>query len=59
MVKMIEGGVLEGVDVIFGFYVWMDLLSGIIGIRDGFFFVGVGIFNGKIIGKGGYGVFFV
>lgn len=56
-VKMIEGGALEGVDAIFGFHVWMDLPpSGIIGIRDGPFLAGgAGIFNGKIIGKGGHG----
>ncbi|AMQ18100.1 M20 metallopeptidase family protein [Thermococcus peptonophilus] len=54
-VKMIEGGALEGVNAIFGFHVWMDLPSGIIGIRDGPFLAGAGIFNGKIIGKGGHG----
>ncbi|MBP1912255.1 M20 metallopeptidase family protein [Thermococcus stetteri] len=54
-VKMIEGGALEGVDAIFGFHVWMDLPSGVIGIRDGPFLAGAGIFNGKIIGKGGHG----
>ncbi|ASJ02496.1 peptidase M20 [Thermococcus profundus] len=54
-VKMIEGGALEGVDAIFGFHVWMDLPSGLIGIREGPFLAGAGIFNGKIIGKGGHG----
>ncbi|MDI3475004.1 MAG: hypothetical protein PWQ79_216 [Thermococcaceae archaeon] len=53
--KMIEGGALEGVDAIFGLHVWMDLPSGIIGIREGPFLAGAGIFNGKIIGKGGHG----
>lgn len=53
--KMIEGGALEGVDAIFGFHVWMDLPSGLIGIREGPFLAGAGIFNGKIIGKGGHG----
>lgn len=55
-VKMIEGGALEGVDAIFGFHVWMDLPSGIIGIRDGPFLAGAGIFNGKIIGKEAMGL---
>ncbi len=54
-VKMIEGGALEGVDAIFGFHVWMDLQSGLIGIREGPFLAGAGIFSGKVIGKGGHG----
>ncbi|WP_297069023.1 M20 family metallopeptidase [Thermococcus sp.] len=54
-VRMIEGGAIEGVDAIFGFHVWMDLPSGVIGIRDGPFLAGAGIFNGKVIGKGGHG----
>ncbi len=54
-VRMIEGGALEGVDAIFGFHVWMDLPSGVIGIRDGPFLAGAGIFNGKVMGKGGHG----
>ena len=54
-VKMIEGGALEGVDSIFGFHVWMDLPSGLIGIRDGPFLAGAGIFDGRILGKGGHG----
>ncbi|WP_297499599.1 amidohydrolase, partial [Thermococcus sp.] len=54
-VKMVEGGALEGVDAIFGFHVWMDLPSGIIGIQDGPFLAGAGIFGGKITGKGGHG----
>ena len=54
-VKMIEGGALEGVDAIFGFHVWIGLPSGLIGIRDGPFLAGAGIFSGKLIGKGGHG----
>lgn len=53
--KMIEGGALEGVDAIFGFHVWMDLPSGVIGIRDGPFLAGAGIFNALIKGRGGHG----
>ncbi|NJE46331.1 amidohydrolase [Thermococcus sp. GR7] len=53
--KMIEGGALDGVDAIFGFHVWMDLPSGIIGIRDGPFLAGAGFFEAKVIGKGGHG----
>ncbi len=54
-VRMIEGGALEGVDAIFGFHVWMDLPSGIIGIRDGPFLAGAGVFEGRVLGKGGHG----
>ncbi|WP_457752202.1 M20 metallopeptidase family protein [Thermococcus sp.] len=54
-VKMIEGGALEGVEAIFGFHVWIGLPSGLIGIRDGPFLAGAGIFSGKLIGKGGHG----
>ena len=54
-VKMIEGGALEGVNAIFGFHVWMDLPSGVIGIREGPFLAGAGIFSGKLVGKGGHG----
>ncbi|AJC72366.1 MAG: amidohydrolase [Thermococcus sp.] len=53
--KMIEGGALEGIDAIFGFHVWMDLPSGVIGIREGPFLAGAGIFGGKLVGKGGHG----
>jgi len=54
-VKMIEGGALEGVDAIFGFHVWMDLPSGLIGIREGPFLAGAGFFDARIIGRGGHG----
>ncbi|WP_456421422.1 M20 metallopeptidase family protein [Thermococcus sp.] len=54
-VKMIEGGALDGVDVIFGFHVWMDLPSGLIGIREGPFLAGAGFFEAGIIGRGGHG----
>ncbi len=54
-VKMIEGGALEEVDAIFGFHVWMDLPSGVIGIREGPFLAGAGIFKGRVIGRGGHG----
>jgi len=53
--KMIEGGALKGVDAIFGLHVWMDLPSGVIGIREGPFLAGAGFFEAKIIGKGGHG----
>jgi len=54
-VKMIEGGALEGVNAIFGFHVWIGLPSGVIGIRDGPFLAGAGIFSGRLLGKGGHG----
>ena len=54
-VKMIEGGALEGVDAIFGLHVWMNLPSGVIGIRDGPFLAGAGFFEARVLGKGGHG----
>jgi len=54
-VKMIEGGALEGVDAIFGFHVWMETPSGVIGIREGPFLAGAGFFDVAVKGKGGHG----
>ncbi|NJE01817.1 M20 family metallopeptidase [Thermococcus sp. JdF3] len=54
-VKMIEGGALDGVDAVFGLHVWHDLPSGVIGIKEGPFMAGAGIFKARIIGKGGHG----
>ena len=53
--KMIEGGALEGVNAIFGLHVWMELPSGVVGIREGPFMAGVGRFDIEIVGKGGHG----
>ena len=53
--KMIEAGALEGVDAIFGIHVWMDLPSGVFGIRDGPILAGAGTFSIKIKGRGGHG----
>ncbi|EHR77703.1 peptidase M20 [Thermococcus litoralis DSM 5473] len=53
--KMIEGGALEGVNAIFGIHVWMELPSGVVGIREGPFMAGVGRFEVEIEGKGGHG----
>ncbi|WP_457742262.1 M20 metallopeptidase family protein [Thermococcus sp.] len=55
--KMIEGGALEGVNAIFGFHVWMELPSGVIGIRDGPFLAGAGFFTIKFKGLGGHGAY--
>jgi len=55
--KMIEGGALEGVDAIFGFHVWMELPSGVIGIREGPFLAGAGFFTIKFKGIGGHGAY--
>jgi len=52
---MIEGGALEGVNAIFGLHVWMELPSGVVGIREGPFMAGVGRFDVEILGKGGHG----
>ncbi|MCO6041065.1 M20 metallopeptidase family protein [Thermococcus alcaliphilus] len=53
--KMIEGGALEGVNAIFGLHVWMELPSGVVGIREGPFMAGAGRFDVEIEGKGGHG----
>ncbi len=53
--KMIEGEGLEGVDAIFGLHVWMELPSGIVGVREGPVMAGVGRFDVEIEGKGGHG----
>lgn len=56
-VKMIEAGALEGVNAIFGFHVWMELPSGVIGIREGPFLAGAGFFTIKLKGLGGHGAY--
>ncbi len=55
--KMINEGVLEGVDEIFGLHVWSPLKSGKIGIRSGPLMASADIFEIKIKGKGGHAAF--
>lgn len=58
-VKMlVEKGVFEGVEVIFGMYNKLDFFVGIIGIKLGVLMVSVDCFEIDIKGVGGYvGIF--
>ncbi len=51
---MIEEGVLEGVDMIFGGHIERDNRAGIIGIKSGVHTAFTDAFDIKIIGKGGH-----
>lgn len=53
--KMIEDGVLEGVDRALGLHVWMGLPSGVVGITPGPFMASAGEFELEIHGRGGHG----
>jgi len=53
--RMIEQGVLEGVDQALGLHVWMGLPSGIVGITPGPFMASAGEFELVIRGRGGHG----
>ncbi|MHA1511073.1 MAG: M20 metallopeptidase family protein [Promethearchaeota archaeon] len=55
--KMINEGVLEDVDEIFGLHVWIPLESGKIGTRSGSLMASSDIFEIKIKGKGGHAAF--
>jgi len=55
--KMINEGVLEGVDKIFGLHVWSPLESGKIGIRSGPLMASSDLFEIIIKGKGGHAAF--
>ena len=53
--RMIEAGVLEGVDRALGLHVWMGLPSGVVGITPGPFMASAGEFDLEIRGRGGHG----
>lgn len=53
--RMIEAGVLEGVDRALGLHVWMGLPSGVVGITPGPFMASAGEFELEIHGRGGHG----
>ena len=55
--KMINEGVLDDVDEIFGLHVWSPLESGKIGIRSGPIMASSDMFEIKIKGKGGHAAF--
>jgi amidohydrolase len=52
---MIEEGVLEGVDGIFGLHVYVPFAFGTIGYKPGPFMAAGDFFDVKILGKGGHG----
>ncbi|PAB59618.1 M20 family metallopeptidase [Anaeromicrobium sediminis] len=54
-IKMIEEGVMEDVDGIFGIHVWNDMEVGTISVEAGPRMASAGIFKINIIGKGGHG----
>jgi amidohydrolase len=53
--RMVEEGVLEGVDAVFGLHVHSDVASGVVGCRAGQFMAAGDFFDAKISGKGGHG----
>jgi amidohydrolase len=53
--RMIEQGVLEGVDLALGLHVWMGLPNGVVGITPGPFMASVGEFEITVRGRGGHG----
>lgn len=52
---MVEAGVLEDVDSIFGLHVASPLPAGVVGYRSGPFMAAGDFFHARIIGKGGHG----
>ncbi|XP_052181438.1 IAA-amino acid hydrolase ILR1-like 4 isoform X1 [Diospyros lotus] len=52
--KMVEAGVLENVEAIFGLHVYPDLPTGQVASRSGPFLAGSGFFEAVINGKGGH-----
>ena len=52
---MVEEGQLDDVDAFFGLHVWMELPSGVIGIKEGPLLASADAFKATIRGKGGHG----
>ncbi|MBV9774139.1 MAG: amidohydrolase [Gemmatimonadetes bacterium] len=53
--RMVEEGVLEGVDAALGLHVWTGLPSGMVGVVPGPFMASAGEFQVTIRGRGGHG----
>ncbi|KAM0984056.1 hypothetical protein ACFX2I_011448 [Malus domestica] len=51
---MIEEGVLDNVEAVFGMHIVLDYPTGVVGLRPGEFLAGCGSFKAKIHGKGGH-----
>jgi amidohydrolase len=56
-VRMLEEGVLEGVDVIFGQHIYSEEKAGTIGLKEGYTTAGGDVFKARISGKGCHGAF--
>ncbi|MBD1370957.1 amidohydrolase [Hazenella sp. IB182357] len=54
-IQMIEDGVLDDVDLIYGIHLWTPLPSGVIGVCEGEMMAGTDSFEIEIMGKGGHG----
>jgi amidohydrolase len=53
--RMVEEGVLDGVDAALGLHVWLGLPSGVVGVVPGPFMASTGEFEITIRGRGGHG----
>jgi amidohydrolase len=54
-VAMIDEGVLDGVDAIYGVHLWSSLPLGVVGLREGPLMAAADSFTIEVIGKGGHG----
>jgi amidohydrolase len=53
--RMVEEGVLEGVDAALGLHVWLGIESGVVGVVPGPFMASAGSFEITLRGRGGHG----
>ncbi|HEX8361941.1 MAG TPA: amidohydrolase [Longimicrobium sp.] len=53
--RMVEEGVLEGVDAALGLHIWLGMESGVVGVVPGPFMASAGEFEITIRGRGGHG----
>ncbi|MBD0320672.1 MAG: amidohydrolase, partial [Gemmatimonadetes bacterium] len=53
--RMVNEGVLEGVDSALGLHVWLGMASGVVGVVPGPFMASAGSFEVTIRGRGGHG----
>ncbi|MCT4606155.1 MAG: M20 family metallopeptidase [Marinisporobacter sp.] len=53
--KMVQEGVMEGVDGVFGIHLWSDLPCGTVSVEEGPRMASADLFKIKVVGKGGHG----
>jgi amidohydrolase len=53
--RMVEEGVLDGVDAALGLHVWLGMESGVVGVVPGPFMASAGSFEITLRGRGGHG----